>query len=58
MDSGTYQKFLSVLNTVSWTTKLKGNYLNGIGCTIKFPAICGLCRVVPKQGILKGNNPT
>jgi hypothetical protein len=39
MDSGTYQKFLSVLNTVfSWTTKLKGNHLNGIGCAMKFPA--------------------
>jgi hypothetical protein len=38
MDSGTYQQFLSVLNTVSWTMKLKGNHLNSIGCAKKFPA--------------------
>jgi hypothetical protein len=31
MDSGTYQKFLSVLNTVS-SMKFKGNHLNGISC--------------------------
>jgi hypothetical protein len=45
MDSGTYQKSLSVLNTVSWNTKLKGNHLNGIGCAMKFPATLIICSV-------------
>jgi hypothetical protein len=34
---GANQSFPSVLNTVSWTTKLQGNHLNGLSCNFQLP---------------------
>jgi hypothetical protein len=52
----THQNFLSVLNTISWTTKLKGNHLNGIGCAMKLPATLSAAYVALSRS--KGNNST
>ena len=44
----THENFHSVLNMVSWTTKLKGNHLNNLSCIVQLPCHV-LCHIVLKQ---------
>ena len=45
----THENFHSVLNMVSWTTRLKGNHLNNLSCNVQLPCLV-LCCIVLKQG--------
>jgi len=50
-----HQNFLSVLDTVSWTTKLKSNHLNGLSFNFQLPCLWLMWRCpeeISNSGIL------